>query len=916
MTQFLQSMHQVIQSNCFFLATLFVALGIKLYLLIILVIKGLKNSHATFSLILLLGVLFGSIMGDISWTVKLIRKLLIPSIPYEFYVVLIRLSWASLIIQYQSLALFIESLTKKNYHLGIIHRTILAISGAYTLYFLYIALFDHHLVSEAERNLAFSDTSLPYAPLEVTVMRQVSMYVLPIIILPNLFMAFKNIKDQKLPKILKHQLSVLIKYLLCPFLFAEFIVAIHMNVKHLSIYESGFLSISSLLISYSIYYCIKKVIGLRFLNINHQLHASQRIDFINNLKEILEQLSKATSTEELKQITQTFFKEAFGIPHKQIIVVVRDLALRQKETRAINAERISAVEQDAEQFLTQHSPEICGFIEQSKILMYDELAFTNFYDENDDRKTIVAFLEKIRADIFLPIYQKKLLIGYIIIQNGTSEERLYTSADRDEMIIFATYISTIINLLNNRNLSTLIQQEKEIKDEIYLKHQEMNLYKESIRSFLKNDPFKDLGIIFYKHGTCIIGNQAAQEIVKIDLKTQEGHPITKALKTIGQQVEQFKIPKTVLYALDDTKLVLTGMLNLEKNNVIILVHTPEISDLVKKQIEILKDPSSWDYLLYLETTQAGSLISQSIPGSGESFINFKLELFKAAISKKALLVEAHEDDLAMITQLIHLVSVRDSMITYRLIDQPAGNETAVKLFGSNPLLSSSGYSQELPLMQKVSNGTLHIHQVHLLDTYSQEQLADYLKTGLYRPYLAEQQIASSARVIVSSNQHLSLLAQEGHFSASLYNELKKNTLSLPSLFSLNETEFSKLIDDLAHCAIKTDNFKSILVLSEKEKQKLLELRPVSLSELKRKIHSLLIHKSKKNNIYDDISLVINPDERDPDILQAARMGKYALKDERIMLMLWNKFKNQNKIATFLGVNRSSVNRRFKAYNFN
>ena len=28
-----------------------------------------------------------------------------------------------------------------------------------------------------------------------------------------------------------------------------------------------------------------------------------------------------------------------------------------------------------------------------------------------------------------------------------------------------------------------------------------------------------------------------------------------------------------------------------------------------------------------------------------------------------------------------------------------------------------------------------------------------------------------------------------------------------------------------------------------------------------------------------------------------------------MTCLWNKFKNQNKIATLLGVNRSSVNRR-------
>ena len=39
----------------------------------------------------------------------------------------------------------------------------------------------------------------------------------------------------------------------------------------------------------------------------------------------------------------------------------------------------------------------------------------------------------------------------------------------------------------------------------------------------------------------------------------------------------------------------------------------------------------------------------------------------------------------------------------------------------------------------------------------------------------------------------------------------------------------------------------------------------------------------------------------------------ALKDPKIMVMLWNKFKNQNKIANILGVNRSSVNRRCKEY---
>ena len=54
------------------------------------------------------------------------------------------------------------------------------------------------------------------------------------------------------------------------------------------------------------------------------------------------------------------------------------------------------------------------------------------------------------------------------------------------MLVFASYLSNIINLLQNRNLEMLIQQEKELKEELYSKHQEINQYKESIRSFLRN----------------------------------------------------------------------------------------------------------------------------------------------------------------------------------------------------------------------------------------------------------------------------------------------------------------------------------------------------------------------------------------------------------------------------------------------
>ena len=105
-----------------------------------------------------------------------------------------------------------------------------------------------------------------------------------------------------------------------------------------------------------------------------------------------------------------------------------------------------------------------------------------------------------------------------------------------------------------------MHQEHELKEEIYKKHQEINQYKESIRSFLKNGKHRDIGIIFYKNRRFIYANQTAREMIKINLNMQEGHPIARACKNLARQVEQYKSPQTVFAKdVDGTRLVLSGV---------------------------------------------------------------------------------------------------------------------------------------------------------------------------------------------------------------------------------------------------------------------------------------------------------------------------------------------------------------------
>ncbi len=90
-----------------------------------------------------------------------------------------------------------------------------------------------------------------------------------------------------------------------------------------------------------------------------------------------------------------------------------------------------------------------------------------------------------------------------------------------------------------------------------------------------------------------------------------------------------------------------------------------------------------------------------------------------------------------------------------------------------------------PLLEKLDgNGTLFIQNIEFMDLETQEYLAEFIKYGYYRIFKSNQKMTSSVRIICSTNQNLQTMAQEGIFSQTLFNELKKTSLSMPSLLTL------------------------------------------------------------------------------------------------------------------------------------
>jgi transcriptional regulator with GAF, ATPase, and Fis domain len=920
MFTFMIDLYEVIASSEFLLCVTAASFLIKIYFLSILIPRGLRTAQILTPWFLLLFVLVGSLIGDFAWFFKLVRE--IWHVPHDYATVtfVLRIGWAFMVLQYQALALFIESLPESKFRLRPRHYLTMTISFTLAGYFFYLAFFNSILLNEAEREQA-KRTIGTTTPLEIAIMRYVAFYLLYLLIVPSLIATIIKMRRSNFPKILYQQMRVFIQFLMAPYFFSEFLqtIIILFHVKQPHLYP--IVSVSTMMLMYAVYYCIKRVMGLRFLNFSTRVQDHQHFNFIDDFKTILEQLSHVTSLQELNHLTQTFFKEAFDIPLRKTVLHLRKDYPQQAneslhellhEQRHADTDSLTAL---VESEINRCGITLCETIINHKILVYDEVVFNNFYESDAIKKTLIHFLETINADIFIPLYEKNNLVGYIIVERHARNLELYSNIESDEMLVFANYINNIINLIRKRNLDELLKKEKELKDELYQKYQESSHYKESMHSFLRASLPQKIGIIFYKNRTFSFANQVAKELVGVDINKEHGHPLSQALIHVARLVEEYKSPQA-LFSKDATgkELLLNGVPNLEHNNVIITLYHPSVSDIIARHSEQLKNPTRWDYLLYLEATELGKQINTFIPGYSESLLHCKLDLFQAALSRKSLFLALPEDDLMNVVPLLHPSDIRDTIHILNLNGPERSREVAQQLFGLHH--PSPHATPIIPLVKKVGKtGTIIIKNVQFLHLESQERLAELISYGLYRSLGSEQKRSCSARIMCTASCNIQLAVHEGTFSKNLWFELKKNTFSLPSLFTLPEHEFMALIDDLVEQAIRENVVKNILQLTDRDRTNLSLKRPASMTELRKKIHYILIQKSKKNTL--DVKEIIDtfmPSVTDPELLEAAQLGKHALRDPKIMGQLWATFKNQNQIAAFLNVNRSSINRRCKEYN--
>ncbi len=893
------------------LSNLYVLLGIqilgfslKLLVLLFSAYQFIKARKHSWSPLAIMGVIAGSAFEDFAWVASLLHKT--GFISFFFKQIFVRCGWIAHVTMYQSLSLFVDSFSHNSRQLKWYQYFFLAISLTITGLFIYLII----MKTPDERLF------------EIMLQSYTAQYTLLVLIPFTVIMSLHNEWQRDLPRILHYQLNTLIKFFLFPLIIINIwqLYPFNFSGPHLTS-NMAVVGLSTLISLFTIYFCIRNIIGLRFFDIHGHVHEPNphRFYFVRDFKNVLGGLGNVSHISEIKLLLQHFFHTAFHIKPQGIMLYLRSTQQFASEQEARSSTLLTMHDMIIEDFINQPAHEAAQqngslqLLKEQQIFIKDEIEYTHFYHPTHTTHVILQFLEQLNADIFLPLYEEQKIIGAIVIERDSRTKKLYTDAERDEMVVFTSYLSKIIYLLQNRNLNELLKQRKDIAEELYLKHQEIRQYKESIRSFLRvNKDEQHIGIIFYKNRKFTFGNPAAQEMLGVDPNEHAGDAVSRHLKNLATQVMLYKATSTIMVPnLQGKKIVVTAIPQGDSDGAVITIHYPEISDVIKRLIDHIKDPSQWDYLLYLESTESGKLINSLIPGNTETLLNFKMELLKAALTKKAVLLDIPQDDLLNTVELLHHISLRETLYTLDVPQPITTPDTTIKLFGINPIFSVQ-YTQ--PIIEKLNKtGTLFIKNVHNLDRESQEILAELIRYGFYRMYKSDRKVQADVRIICSSHQNLTQWVQEGRFSSQLFNELRKTNIIFPDLEALTKEEIDDLMQGFSEQAVAHSITQKFLALSGKDKEKIIDQKPNSLAELKSKINNQLVVKLKKQELVKDIQFDAAYNINDPELIQAARLGKKALKNEHVMRQLWEKFHCQNKIALFLGVNRSSVHRRCKAY---
>lgn len=742
---------------------------------------------------------------------------------------------------------------------------------------------------------------LPYiAPIEIFLW-QITYFYLLIVAGCIVFEVLKSLKSVKVPLLLRMQLKTLLIAFLIPIFCVKFS---HLGLfweldDFLNIWQALF-NIATILLIAATYYTATRLVRIRFLNIKYKSNEPPRHDLTEITSVLIDQFQSVRVTSEFNYITRSLFARLFCCAEERVQLVLFDdpcydgtVVMQRNVKKALEV-----------------VPSLAHFLDKEKLFARSEIELSWYHEEALVYAEAVQFLDLIGADLFIPCFDQGFFIGYVVMESQAQYTTCFSFEDRKVLKIFSKMLGVAVRQVRQKDYSKLLEEKRRLEEEAYFRHRELEHLREGISSYTRKSVDRQIGVLFYRRRKYVFANKSAELLLGCDPNSQRGHPVAEAISKLVEYTAQSKqFSSTVVSLHRDMQLSLMTFPGESDHEVIVIAARPELSDLIAFQENMLKDPSSWDYLLYLETTQEGRRISELIPGVGETLLQIKVTLLRLVFGRSAVFLNSANADRKVLVSLLHEASLGTQLHTLSLTQPEQEQKIAVQLFGVSALFSDE--VQEAPLLSRFQkNATLVIENIQYLSIDTQKRLAEFLRIGVFKRIGSSLLVASDIRIICSSDQSLEMLMQEKMIIPELYQELTSASFTIPRPSLLPYEEFCSMVDSMAHFFLTTASLKKVLGLTEREKKQLWVENVSSFDLLKKRVFGLLHLKASSQHVQLTGAAV---DAYDDELNRVVLMGSRALKDSALLKYLWDKFKCQAKIASLLGVNKSSVSRRCKMF---
>jgi len=654
---------------------------------------------------------------------------------------------------------------------------------------------------------------------------------------------------------------------------------------------------TSVILTGIVYFCVRRVEGVRFLNMQAHVTSKkkERFNFVDDFKAVLGKLGSLVYIDDVEPITQKFFHQAFTTPSEHVSCILREDILGKNLHRLdpstidpVKSKRIAVIEKV---FGLKHEyANVIAFIKKNKIIIRDEVEFTNFYNKvsesSENLEPVIVFLKNLNAEVFLPVFHKSRLVGSIIIDRDARPEKFYTDVERDEMLIYTDYLGRVIHVLGSMNFDTILNENRTLRNNLYKQNKLFSLFKKSIHAFATHPRMSAVGVLVYKNKRFGYCNKSSQDLLEVDLNKDKGLDFTQKISGLAQECAQFFTPKHALLKKDNDDIIMAQATpNLEKNNTIVTVSRPTISDIIKDELPHLREKSKWTTLITLKTTEEGAAINRLLPVDTPTLLHIKIAFFELVLSQKTIFLEmVTDEDILAFAHAAHKINNRKEVHEITINRGTNQEQLGANLFGVNPVVDPIHTTSLLEKLTK--KGTLFLHNVHLLNIELQEKLLEFIRRGTYSPLRSDEVRDADVIIICSTTHHLLDFVGQGLFLKDLYLELRKRTTWLPSLTTLPEDEFLALAEGIRSQLVHTKLYQNLLAFTDKDKQKLIDSCCVSIHELKTKIQGIILKKTRRQSLKEE--MVIDPAATvsDLELASIARLGKGALKDAKVLTLVW------------------------------